>query len=66
MECSHFEIKNRDFWVCPKCECTYIKKDLFKRVDKLHKSGEKYSFRVNTLQDIEQIGQVNLRINKGK
>lgn len=64
--CSHFEIKNRDFLVCPKCECTYVKKDLFKRIDKLQKSGENYSVRVNTLLDIENLGHVNFRVNKEK
>lgn len=69
--CSHIDKSpyinsDRDFWSCHKCECTYIKKDLFKRVDLLNKSGINYSFRVNLLQDIENIGHVKLWISKEK
>jgi hypothetical protein len=51
---------NPDFWTCPKCSSTYIKKSLFDRVKSFEKTSVKYDMNVKVFQGDQEAGYVQI------
>ena len=49
-----------DFWICPKCEATYVKKCLFNRVKSFEKIDSQYDLRVNIIHMNGGVGYIQI------
>ena len=51
---------NPDFWTCPKCDSTYIKKYLFEKVKRIENSCPDYDLMMNVLQGSGNFGYIQI------